>query len=458
MNITGPELTQPIQKLDDNSLVLRNNQRITAEVLQISGDQVRLALDNTQVIARMLSPDQAAALQERRLAQFIVRENNGQTISLQLINPDSEQRSSGEPAPNLLINLLVQDGIPLEPGNVIIAQALLEANLPVTSDLIMDLKKALNELALTRQPAAWGPQEAQMAATLKSAGLPLTGTILALALGTPLPLQVLVSTIQNQLQKLGEDPPPDLAEQIEEALSILNGWVVDWSQPPGAISDQLQAVLRRMGRSIENELAETIERGLKLSTGGQAGSGLMELALIRQDIAKAGGNDTLVESFDLLFEALRRMLFSNVNAQSSQGKPRWFSFDVPIGTYPQAAQQGSSPIMDNTRLRVACQTDNARQHLDVGSTRIVVQLELEDGNALEVDLSVVERQVGASITSTSSELKSLAEAELPAFKDSLDKLGFAVLTARVQTGPLALATNLENQNRWKDFREINIAA
>jgi hypothetical protein len=457
MNISGPGLAAPIQKLDDSSLMLRINQRITAEVMQISGDQVSLALENSQVVARLMSPDQAAALQERHQAQFIVRENSGQTIVLQLVNPDGGQQASGEAAPNLLVSLLNQNGIPLDKSSLLIARALVEAGLPVTAELVQELKNALDGLAVTGGLASWGQHEAQMAAILKAAGLPLSATALALALETPSPLQEMIAHLQEQLLQMGGDQPAGLAELVQKAMAMLNGTVVDLNATPSTISDQLQAILKQLGHSIENELVKTLGRGSNSQAGEPAQNGLLTLAALRQELAKHGTNPALIETLDRFLDSLRRMQFANLDTQPDLGRARWLSFEVPASAHT-GYPQGTSPTPDNIRLRVACQRDEAQARLDPAHARIVIQFELEDGNALEVDLSLVERQIGATITSSSEEIKGMAETELPSLKDGLEKLGYQLLTARLETGALVLTDNLENQNHWRDFREINIRA
>jgi hypothetical protein len=92
MNVTGPAPIAIVQRPDEISLGLRLNQRLAAEILKVSGDRVALALEGVRVIAQLTSPEQAAALSERRFAQFIVKDLAGPAITLQLVQP-------GQPAP-----------------------------------------------------------------------------------------------------------------------------------------------------------------------------------------------------------------------------------------------------------------------------------------------------------------------------------------------------------------------
>ena len=56
MNVAGSSPIAFIQRPTDTSLALQMNQRIAAEVLQISGDRVLLALEGSRVVARTTEP------------------------------------------------------------------------------------------------------------------------------------------------------------------------------------------------------------------------------------------------------------------------------------------------------------------------------------------------------------------------------------------------------------------
>ena len=68
--------------------------------------------------------------------------------------------------------------------------------------------------------------------------------------------------------------------------------------------------------------------------------------------------------------------------------------------------------------------------------RLVFDIKLAPGELVTVDLSLVGKQVGALVTTSTAELKSLAEALLPEFEAGLARSGFALQTTKVQTGPL----------------------
>src|SRR4030042_5879604 len=85
MEIASAQAASLVARPEASTLGLQLNQRFAAEVLNVSGDQVTLMLEGTPFVARLTSADQASALQNQRIANFVVRENTGTLVPLQLI-------------------------------------------------------------------------------------------------------------------------------------------------------------------------------------------------------------------------------------------------------------------------------------------------------------------------------------------------------------------------------------
>ena len=72
MSFPGPIPISPINNTTDQDFGLRVYQRVTAQVLSVTGTTVVLEVDGHPVVAQLTSADQAATLSSQPTAQFIV--------------------------------------------------------------------------------------------------------------------------------------------------------------------------------------------------------------------------------------------------------------------------------------------------------------------------------------------------------------------------------------------------
>jgi len=155
--IPGPPPVSPVQNPDEGSLFLRVNQRVAGEVLKVGNEQVVLSIQGVQVVARLTNPEQLTALIDRRFAQFLVKDMSNQVVTLQLLEVPAPQSNVEVASANrealLLKSLLNQIGLPATPENQILAQAVIRQGLPVTAEIIQELRSFLNGI----QP--WGKQK-----------------------------------------------------------------------------------------------------------------------------------------------------------------------------------------------------------------------------------------------------------------------------------------------------------
>ena len=87
LNITGPIQSNlpPIQERADQ--FLKVNQRIAGEIISVSNENVVLAVNGVQIVAKMTSFEQLALLLERRYANFVVKDIANNQVTLQLVTP-----------------------------------------------------------------------------------------------------------------------------------------------------------------------------------------------------------------------------------------------------------------------------------------------------------------------------------------------------------------------------------
>jgi hypothetical protein len=445
MNVNGPTPIAPISRQDDASLALRVNQRLAAEVLQVSGDRVVLALEGVQVVAQLTSPDQAAALAGRRFAQFLVRDLSASAITLQLVPTPGTPAAPAASAAQLVPQILQQAGLPVSPTTETIARALLSQGLALTPELASELHAALAGME------GWGVPEAQVAAALKAQGFPLTPEALALAACRLPPLAELLAGLDKQLQNLLRGrTSPALVELARSVAQILQSLVVDPQAKNGDLAEKLRQAAALLGRSLENELVH--------GKGGDAGppTGWMALAALRGELARQGSSP-LLEALDSFLNGVRQMQFANTPPDPATAQGRWLRLDLPLGGFGMAPG-GINPSRPQTaRLRVAYRPEGEGSKLDLANTRLVLQVDLGPEEAVQVDLSVVDRRVGARVTATSEALCEKAERALPSLETGLERLGYSLQSARFDVACLrtqpAWAVPGANPTPWEMLGE-----
>ncbi len=297
-----------------STLGLQINQRFAAEVLNVSGDQVTLLLEGTPFVARLTSVDQAVALQNQRVANFVVRENTGTLVQLQMvprpITAAEVPLATTSQVSNLVPNLLRLSNIPVNEANIYIAEALLKQGLPVNAESMQDLRSALAVVP------GWGQAAANQAAMLKAAGLPLTPETLMMALSQTnfAALSEMISQLRNRIEQAAKDNPQKAA-QLNEMLGILNKMSIEWNGDNAALVDQLHQAMANLGRPIEGELARFLQGkipDLRMFAGQAA---------FEKDMAefiKAGLPYLSTEDQAALQKELLQYLFENLNNLSTQ--------------------------------------------------------------------------------------------------------------------------------------------
>ncbi len=423
MTILGPSPLPPIQRSDDSGLALRLNQRIAAEVMQVAGDRVALVIEGVKIVARMTSNEQAAMLEEHRFASFVVRDVSGPVITLQLIPPAAAQPQF-RAAPDLIPNLLQVSGIPVNEWTLQIGRALLNQGLPVTPDQVAELQEFLADID------GWGQQHAQIAAAIKSAGLPLTKGALELLMQQPPPVSDTATQLVTQLQALlRKKLPPELAALAQESLAMLKGVFVE-DGDPAVIKAMLQQAVKILGRSLESSLQRMLQESQ--SDDPKTKSSLLTLAALRQQLSEQ--NETgLVKDIDRFFDRLRLNQFSNLPPSRESDDGRWLKLELPLSMMTGSPPQPNFPP---AHIRIAYPPDPEQNTLDPANTRLVIAVELSPGSVLQVDLSVVDRRIGALVIASDELLKQSAEEELGALASGLEELGYSIQTSACQVKPL----------------------
>lgn len=427
MNVSGPVPLTPLPRTDDTSLALRLNQRLAAEVLKVAGDRVTLALDGVQVVARMTSSEQAAALSERRLAQFIVKDLSGPLVTLQLVGKGDGKEAQSPSRTDLVQNLLRAAGLPGDAATLAAARALIHAGLPVTQELLGEIRRALKALngKGTESPEKLDG-EARLAAALKAAGLPLSPEILKLLDARQEALPGLLGELRAGLEALlRRAPEPEIEAQARAVLQMLDSLLLKWDGEPSELAEALRQAVRLLGSSLERGLAE-----------GEAAApeelpGLLALAKLRT-LLDGKGDEPLLDSLDRFLDRARALQLLNAETEKGPEERGWLRLEVAFARAPGEVADPRAGAA--ARLKIARSPDGYACPVDPGKTRLVLLVDLEDGETVQVDLSVVEHRVGVQVLASSEALLERAEAEKPGLEAGLQKLGFTLQSASFALG------------------------
>jgi hypothetical protein len=422
MLVQGLQPVQPGARQIDQPLQLHLNQKVTAEILNVNGEQIEMVIQGVRVIGRLQTNNQSAMLEDRRTAQFVIRGSVDGVLQLQLVKPN-ETGLSTQPSSTFSVlaqNLLIMNSIELTEQNVTLGKALLNHGLPVTPQLMEELSNALNGLN------NWGQAEADMAAALKAGGMPLTQNTLLLTLQSLPTLAESANRLQNQLVELASGKSGrEIARLAEQALKLLQSSTIDWSKPLPQLLEDLKQAISLWGKSIESELANQVEFG-----NVKGNEGWLGLAQLRRALENNGYKGA-VRSIDQFMEGVRQMQFLNTARPVENGNPPWLLINLPVAAH-FPGQTGKQESFFPASLRIAYRTEGNVKRIDAENTRLVLTVDLKGGEYLTADLSFIGKRVGAWLTVSSDELKNRTIETLPDLETRLDQMGLRLQVAQCQ--------------------------
>lgn len=436
LNITGPIQTSqpPVQERIDQ--FLKVNQRIAGEILNISNEQVILAVNGVQIVAKMTSAEQLASLMEKRYAYFTVKDINENQITLQLATP-APVAAAQKPILSGSIGhvLLEQMGMAVDEGNLIVVQAALNRGLKITPELVNEIKQVLEGTP------NWGSNEARLAAAIKSAGLPLTEGSLELAQNAIKEVNKNFVSIYSQLTQALNRPGVSQSQyqMIRSALAELQNVLIQGENSIENIEKNLQNSVKGIGVSLEKEISKLLEPENRRAQMSSINSALFTLANLRHEI-RSSGLGQLGAAIDNFLQGMRWMHFVNAEPEQPLAKGHWTQVDLPITFGYSLINPQKADNIHNLQIRVAHEFDEEDgNRINPDYTRLVIQVDLEEDETIKVDLSIVSRMIGAEITASNQEICLKATEELDDFKSGLTNIGYTLKTSRVELGN----TNLE---------------
>lgn len=413
MSFPGSLSVSPIGNNPNLESGLRAYQRVTAQIVSVTGTTAILEIDGQPVVAQLTSPDQSVALASRQTAQFLVTQLTDDVVTLKLVENDSTkslQLNSNQP--ELAVRLLEQFNLPMTVGNLLIARAMLKQHLPVTPETVNELLRAFpNKDGITEA-------DSDLAAAMKSAGLPVTADALGLASRTPVQTSQALSRLMAGLKNAAIDGlPEEILTQLKTALQGLRSLIVDTGSENFQLAEQLKAAVEALGRSLENILLQN----------PIPEHGLMSLVKLQQLLDGAGKHDTAQAIQDFLSD-LRLNQFMNAKPESPPRGGEWTMFEFALQNLPQQSEKDFS----SARLRIA--HEGGTGAINPQATRLILQVDVRSDETVEVDLSLAGKLIHASVTTPDSSWREEAESELPSLVESLSQLGYALNHVQVQAG------------------------
>ncbi len=410
-----------IAAADATSLSLRVGQRLNASVLDIANDHITLVAEGARLTAQIVGHPETVELEPGKVAHFIVRGMKDGALQLEIApRPQLTQTPSSKGAePMPLARALLSDlGLEDTPENQQIASSLLRAQVPMTRANVQELATALEALG------QWRPEDAEVAAQLKAQGKPLTPGALELAQSRQPATTETINSLARTLTELKtETLPKGLAEAVERAVGQLERIKVQWQNNGGALHQELHDALRVLGHSIERELAQKAA-----GDPNQTSSPLLDLAKLSQQLeatqnpaARAAANE--IRGF---IDGLRQSALANLPPDRPQVEPHAYQVALPLQV---PGQQNASAGF----LRVTTR-DGRSADVHAQMTRVTLRIPLDGEDLIEVDLSVLGKQIGAWVTASSSDVQTAAEAEMSELQIGLSRAGYTLKTARCLVG------------------------
>jgi len=417
MSLPAPISITPVSAPDLN-IGLRLNQRVSAQVISVTGVTAILEVDGHPIVAQLTSSDQAALLTSQRMAQFLVTELTSETITLKFIRNDPTPPAAGE-APSVSADLseriLLNANLPANASNLTLTRAMLQQHLPFTPELLKELQNALGEFG------AWTEDDANLAAALKSAGLPVTGQSLALMSRPSVETAATLAQLIQTLTQSTQGATGELQTQLTRALRALNSTVIRLEDQPSKMAERLKMLAQLLGRSLENILLEPAQ--------GNAipENSLVMLARLQRTFEQLGQREA-AQAIQESLSDIRQSQFLNVKPDPVPGQGEWSEIGFMLHN-PKAGTRETA-----ARLRIAHEAKADSSRINPAYTRLILQVDLDAEETVEVDLALVGKQIRPTVTAPDPLWCEKARDEAASLTEALSRLGYNVKDVQVGVG------------------------
>jgi len=423
MNIQAPLPLNPSPNTAQPDSGLRLFQRVTAEILQINGTQAVISIDGHPIVARLVSQQEAAQLAGKKVAQFIVTAMDQEAITLKIFNPPQPSAAGsgvGLPVQEMALRILQEYGLPVRPELLLLARAALAQHLEISPENLQKMLAALGG-------GSWGQAEAEMAAAMLAAGLPLNEETLAVALRArsiyPQGLVNLIGGLQSAQAN------PSLTAEQTKLLQTLQNLFQHLLLPAGAdaqtLASRIREAVRFGGRTLENILLRAGE-GIE----GQPGQSHWMEAVRLITALRQNGLGEVAEQVQRFLDQARMSGLLNLPPQPVPGEGAWAEARMLLARPVSGDERGFLPV----RLRVARREKGGAARIDPLHTTLNIQVEVQPDRVFQVALSVVGRQMRVVVTAPDVQWLSETRSEMPSLEEALQDLGYNLQDSRVEVG------------------------
>uniref|UniRef100_A0A7C4PT22 Flagellar hook-length control protein FliK n=1 Tax=Anaerolinea thermolimosa TaxID=229919 RepID=A0A7C4PT22_9CHLR len=411
-----PLAVTPLDPAQRYDLAFKPFTRVTAEILHVSEAQAVLSVDGYPMVAQLTSPEQAAALRGQKTARFIVSQVSPQEVTMKLVS--SAPLAADSAGQELAAHALGQFGLPEDPSNLTLARAILNQGLHVSADLFRSLRAALDGLG------EWGETEAGLAAAMSAAGLPITPESLALMLRQQRSLAEGIPELVTRLRQLLMEKPiaGPLKEMLLSSLQFFEEVIVQWDAAPAELAARLGRAVQLLGPSLEFHLEAQVNSGSPFWPE----KSLITLGRL-QALLVENGHEEVAGAIKAFLDDLRPLQLLNSAENARHGETLQFLLHLPGG-------DEASESWFEARLHITRQSGRGAGTGHPGSTGLTVQVELETGRMMQVELMLVEKRIRAVITAPEAELAVTAEKELPSLQAGLEHLGYIFQEGQITVG------------------------
>jgi hypothetical protein len=318
-------------------------------------------------------------------------------------------------------------------------QALLNRGLQITSSLFIEIYEVL------KTNPEWSAREAQLAAAIKSAGLPLTEESLKIALNAAKDIRINFINLYEQLVASQNRPDltPAIRQQIQSVLDTIKNIMVNGGDTSENIENVLRWAVKGLGTSIENEIAKLIKPANMDGQTDRINNLLFSLSHLNNQLSSSSTNQ-LARSIENFIEGMRWTHFLNVEPDQTISKGQWTQLDLPI-TFSSTINNQQTEMVRNMKIRIAHESGSGNENkINPAYTRLVIQVDIDERQRIKVDLSIVSQMIGAEITGTNKEICACASEELDEFKTGLSNLGYTLKTSKIELGNAILEMDFDD--------------
>lgn len=421
MSFPGPFPISQVRQIAPQDLPFRLHERVTAQVMQVTGTQAVLEINGYPVVARLTSKEQASELLSRRSADFIISQLSPEQITLKFINPSNH--AEGKPIQvqfkDLAVDLARNLGLQGTDQETTLIRLALSEHLPITREMVEQLLDIVNSSGIDADSGI------RLAVKFRAAGIPVTASSLQMAdqfseLELRNAFNDLIQALSDILSTQEKDT--SINARVRSTLAQLNSLIPDLSSGSEIIKARLHEQFKLIGKSYEKLLDEQ----LKGTPGsGQDAFDLFDLAQLAKELRSAGETKA-ADSLVRFLEQVRQGQFWNIKADGLPVKGSWNEVNF-IVQWPVNGQSQNAGV----KIKVSFRQEEQRSFIDPGFTNLVLQVDLEPEKEVVFNLSIFHDKVNAEISSPDPEVMGLFKGSLTEFKELLHHLGYSVVQTSV---------------------------